>query len=281
MHSASGPGEELSCTRRPPAAQDGCFAWETVFEESCCHASGFLQILRLDCRKQGRRLGQESKRCSRDQKYLFSFNAQSYLCAPEACITVFAHRWTITAFISCSISGIIPSEMTLDLMFLKLDAHSMNWPRHVMSHGKLQLFPNFFLASTLTVSTRLSRGTQLVWVMLWKYEPRTWRVHMEEQRGTLELPPWPDPLAFFIKQLVLLRWEQPPESLAGFRFLFLSPHPKVLRHLDVWPPWGLNLTRVRQTWNQKLNWTSWRVKIPPPLIVFSVTVHSRAKTQAN
>lgn len=157
MHSASGPGEELSRSRHPP--MDG-FAWERGFEESCCHALGLLQILRLDCRKQGRSLGQESKRFSRDQKYLFSFNAQSYLCAPgsdkEARTTVFAGHWTITAFISGLISGIIPSEMTLDLLFLKLDAHSMNWPCHVMSHGKLHLFPNFFCEHQHWLCLRIS-----------------------------------------------------------------------------------------------------------------------------
>lgn len=66
MHSASGPVEEISPTCRLPAAQDEFFNREPVFEETCCHATRLLQILRLDCRKQGRRLGRESKQCWRD-----------------------------------------------------------------------------------------------------------------------------------------------------------------------------------------------------------------------
>lgn len=137
------------------------------------------------------------------------------------------------------------------------------------------------LASISTVFTCLSRGTQVVWVMLWKCKPHTWQVYMVEQCDTLERPSWPHPLTLFIKQLVLLRWEQPVRVYDRVGSLFLSPpRLKVLRHLDVWPPWGQNFTGVRRTWNQKLNWTSWRVEIPPSLSVFSVTLRNRDKTEA-
>lgn len=50
----------------------------------------------------------------------------------------------------------------------------------------------------------------------------TWKSSAAHWSARPDLTRWPS----LFKQLVLLRWEQPPESLAGFRFLFLSvPHP--------------------------------------------------------
>lgn len=121
-------------------------------------------------------------------------------------------------------------------MFSKLDAHSMNWPRHVMSHGKLQLFPNlfFFFSINIDCCLRVSpEGLNLCESRCGNTSrapgESTWKSSAAHWRARPDLTRWPS----LFKQLVLLRWEQPPESLAGFRFLFLSPSPPPIRRCYV------------------------------------------------
>lgn len=69
MLAASGP--EKRFPNLPIAWRVWKFHWKTAFEGSCCRASGLLQILRLDFRKQDRLLGKKSKQFLRDQSICF------------------------------------------------------------------------------------------------------------------------------------------------------------------------------------------------------------------
>lgn len=139
--------------------------------------------------------------------------------------------------------------MTLDLLFKKAWyllyeftlLHYESWKVPAVFF-KVNITIHFVCASLLWDSSCESHAVEI----------QDLECHMEEQHDTLERPPWPDLLAPFIKQLVLLRWERPPKCLAGFSLLFLSLISQCVTSPS-WPSWRQNITWVHQTWNQKLN----------------------------